>query len=269
MVDPEVESMLWSYLDGRLVGAEHAAFEARVAADPALRARLAQERAIEDSLRRLFAAPSAPAHLVPTGVQEPAVRLAGSPVEPMTAGVRRPEPARRSPARLAVLAAAVLLLTAGVFYFGPLGPGRGFLFGPGAGGGFVRPNADGYYASLVKAGFKPGWTCGNDDEFKKTTKDRLAVPLLVKPRPGLEIVGWTYGVTPMSDDTSVLLARYDGREVIVLLDQLGGDCRVLEPTPGTAGGLHVFARKLGDVQMYELTPLDRPVVIEQVYDAGE
>src|SRR5689334_6056643 len=49
------EEMLDAFLDGELEPAERAAFEARLAADPALRARLAARRALDADLKDAYA----------------------------------------------------------------------------------------------------------------------------------------------------------------------------------------------------------------------
>jgi hypothetical protein len=247
------DALLESFLDGTLAGEDLAAFRARLRADPSLRAQVDLQQRADEALRRLF-------HSVPS-----AAGVAGLPSDAATRPMPESPPARRPQWRLALLAAALLLAAGLIFYFGPYGPGgRPFAPAPaGAGGGSPRPSTEDYFRSVVDAGFQPMWTCKDDAEFRKTTLDRLGVPILFRPDPAVVLVGWAYGRTPMSDDTSVLLARVDGREVVVLMDRSESQCRTVRE----AAGLHVFKRTLAGVIMYEISPRETPALLGRFYRA--
>jgi hypothetical protein len=128
----------------------------------------------------------------------------------------------------------------------------------------IRPDA--LYTTVVNAGFKPEWVCKNDAEFAEAVRYRLGQPLLVtKGVPGLEVLGWAYpnkfGATPLSDQTMILLSTVDGQRDVVFVDRAGAD----KPLAVKSGKLNLFRRQIGDLVLYEVTPNDRPVVIEAMY----
>jgi hypothetical protein len=71
--------------------------------------------------------------------------------------------------------------------------------------------------------------------------------------------GLTY-VGGMSRYTTTMLARVDGKPVMVFVDRADSDYRPAQPCGSC--GLHLFSKQVGPLMLYELTPLDQPKVME-------
>jgi hypothetical protein len=56
----------------------------------------------------------------------------------------------------------------------------------------------------------------------------------------------------------VLLARVDGKEVIVVVDR---KAREKSPLPPARSGLRSFREEYGNLVLYEVTPLDHPTIL--------
>ena len=235
-----------SYLDGTLPVDQHTAFEARVASENGLRAEVDLQRAIDASITRLFTHDNGVALPVPSD-QAPAHR-----------GRRSILARLGSRQGVLAIAAAIALLAAAGWYTGVLD--RGGLLVSGTPSGLIA--ADDLYGREKSAGFVPDWKCEDDAQFAAVTNDRFGQPLLVKPDPRIEVAGWTYRGPVLSDNTAVLLAKVDGRDVMVAVDDKKNDRR-LRVKPQT--GLHVFSKRIGRLVLYEITPRDEPGVLPLFY----
>jgi hypothetical protein len=122
------------------------------------------------------------------------------------------------------------------------------------------------YRSIEAAGFKPDEVCTTPEQFAKWTKSNIGETLTPKLGvPGLELVGWNKAYT-FSPYTGVLIARVDGRGVIVLLDR-AADTEG-ESVRDLGNGLKAFFTKLGSVGAVEVTPLDAPRVTPTITSSG-
>lgn len=236
------------YLDGALTPDEATAFVESLRQDPTLRADMELATRVNASLRRVF---------------EPSRAVSPSPI------VRKaPMTSARVPTWLA---AAMLILTFGgaIYLVGAYMTNSGPFSPPGR----VLPPAEFTYRHFEKTGFTPAWVCDTDEQFAKAVVDQLGSPLLVRvdDAPHLSIIGWAYqpyGTKPIiSGRTMVLLAKHDGREIMVLIDH--SDATRCMPRVMPGGGLHVFERAMGDLTAYEVTPLPEPVVIPRLYVPGQ
>lgn len=227
--------LLEQYLDASLDEAGRARFEQRLAAEPALRAQLALQQRIDDSLARLFHRAGTAHDAQPAGLTHVSGRAAAT------------APRRRS---LALAAAVALLLSAGwlaqLTFDGSAAPVRRL------------------YERQVAAGFQPQFVCADDDAFRQWTAERYGQELVpAATRDAIELVGWVYA--PMlSSYSAALLARADSTPVVVLMDRLERD----RPLEAPGGGLHLFRRAIGTLVLYEVTPLDRPVVLDVLSAPG-
>lgn len=214
------------YLDGLLSGAELEAAEAMIAASPELRAEVELQRAMDGVVRRWAG------DLDSGGAR-------AIPIEPARA--------RWSPAKIGGLVAAVLAIGAFAGWFFLVRAERAPFDQPGE-----------TYARVVREGFEPKTVCETDEEFIAWMTDKYDQPMLIPgDAPGLELVGWDYRRV-LTTRTGVLLARYQGKQIIVLVEKRGA-CRRLARDAGE--GLHVFRRDVGNVCLYEVTPLDEAVVV--------
>jgi hypothetical protein len=67
----------------------------------------------------------------------------------------------------------------------------------------------------------------------------------------------------LSRYTTAMLARVNGKPVLVFVDKSSNDTHPAEPT--AKSGLHLFRKELGPLVLYELTPLDHPSVMDYLY----
>lgn len=227
----ELAGSLDAYLDGRLNPAQAAALAASAERDPALKREWRLQHRVDDSIRRAFAVP-------------PAIAPGAS--IPLRAAADKGTRATRF--RALALAAAVALGVGGYW---------AFVGSPAGDGG--RIDAPAAYQSALDVGFQPAWVCDNDQEFAAYTKDRFGTPWTVAPAPGLVLVGWRYSSNVLGPEASMLLATQDQAKIVVLADR-AEHARALK---GTAD-LRVHSRTLGDVVLYEISPLDQPAIIGRI-----
>ena len=93
-------------------------------------------------------------------------------------------------------------------------------------------------------------------------KGRLGVPLTpsLPADSGIALTGWGYGNnwgTPLGDATMILLATRVDTKVVVFIDRRKNDRTLREP----GGGKHLFRKETGDLVLYEISPLNEPIVL--------
>lgn len=235
------EAALVSYLDGTMPAGARESFEASIAADPELRARIEDQRAIDASVKRLF-----PVHKV----ELPAEVLNGE-----AAAIPIREAGTKKPTRkvLYYAAAAVLLLGSAFFVNRAV---------QHANPDFKLMGADALYTVLSQKGWKPEVVCTTDEAFARFVDLKLGEAMIAAPANGVAILGWGYSSgyegTPISPDTVMLLATVDDQRVLVLMDREKVD-RSVKVKKET--GLNVFRREVGSLVTYEVTPLSESRVI--------
>jgi hypothetical protein len=243
---PELAERLERYLDGLLSPEQARAFEQAAAANPALADALATARRIDSSLRSSFdfATPA------------PAPRLALVKEQAASAG-----PTARPRARLwrSAAVAAVLALVGG-----------GLLLtlnaGPWARKPFPGPIAAGAaFAAISREGFKPEFVCKTDEEFVRLIRERFADDLSLRGTPEIELVGWSYaaeGRPIRTPYTLAMLCRVKGQEVLVLIEGYNKEDREIKDA---GPGRRAFSRRFGSLIVFELTPWDQPIVLDQLH----
>jgi len=223
-----LEVLLDAFLAGELDASSTHEFETLVKSDPHLRARVDLQERIARSLRDTHAAPRAVAQ----------------------SGAPRAFPMKR----LAWygIAAAVLLVGAQSFnsYMKQLVPDR-------------TATPESIYRRLVSLGFKPAIPCPNDPvSFSNLVKARLGSGLLATIDPGseIELLGWGYKDdygTPLSNSTMILLVDVQKKHVVLYIDRIGNDATLPDPK----SGLKMFRKPVGNLVLYEVTPLEDPRVL--------
>src|SRR5262249_236432 len=119
---------------------------------------------------------------------------------------------------------------------------------------------DTIYAAQVADDFKPKWVCEDPHEFASTFKERQGQGLLLPPMPhATKMAGLTY-CAGVSRYTTTMLARVNGKPVMVFVDRADADTHPAQPPASTK--LHLFRKELGPLVLYELTPLDHPAVMD-------
>jgi hypothetical protein len=187
----------------------------------ALRRQVDAQDRIDASLRRIFAEPD---------------------VSITLPGARRPAWLRWAP----LAAAAVVLLAAVLGWRAWSVANRPDILGP-------------LYHQMVDAGFKPNEVCTTDEEFARWTRQYLRESLAPTSHPeGLEYVGWSTG-RALGNISAILLAKVEGQPVIVVMERTDR----VKTYPGALKDtrLHLYRKKVGDVVMYEVTPIGRETIL--------
>ncbi len=250
---PYDHAQLDAYLDGQLEEAELRAFEQQLARHEGLRIQVERQRALDDSLQRLFPIPSTDQLLSswPSPHTQPRPRVSTSDWSPR--------------ARFMATAACLALIVLAGWRLWD----------------FSRPPApDSYspqpwrslatvYDDTLKQGFKPEWVCKDDEEFMMTFRSRLGQRLLLAQSDGIVQavgIGYCHSITPQ---TLYLLARVscdDGAEptdeVLVFVDRAE---HASERLISCGGALRLFRRQVGMLQLFELTPCNQPKVLDLFY----
>lgn len=248
-----------AYVDGLLPPEQTAAFERELQASPELRRQVELHeqsvREVRSAYRyepKVGATQTLVTSLTPTTAREavPALKLSDGQAIPQ---------ARRSSSviRLRRLAIAAVLV------LGCAGVWATYVHLTSPGDKLVGPQE--VYMALERANWTPEEVCTEGPAFAKYVQTRMGQPLSITARPGIELVGWSYGDgydgRIVGEKTVVMLARVDGRGVAVLIDRASQD-RTLNVPEGS--GLRIFRRVIGSLVVYEVTPLERAQVIESM-----
>lgn len=258
------DSLIEAYLDGTLSGDELRRFEARLRTDEALRDEVELAQRIDASLRARFEPAAIPFELNGSpGAADEVPRGEAAPGVPSAQSMSRSLRWRRIGV-IAGIAAGVLLAAILVLRFGGVGGGPSVQTGT---------QLERLYAKYRSEGWTPAWVCEDDAEFIAAVADRLGQGLLIEDEaiagePELTVLGWAYGEDVSSyeviitDRTMVLLTKVDGRGVVALVDRADRETRRLRVPEGE---LTLHRRELGDLVIYELTPLDGPHLLERFF----
>jgi hypothetical protein len=230
-------SLLDLYLDGQLSGDALRAFEARVAGDPGLQREIAAQREIDGAIVRAFGPSDATTREVPS--ERAAGRIAPQSV------------ASRFPILRVAAVIAVLVLGAAAYVM-------------------TRPMSAlaKTYRDTVAAGFVPEVVCTTDEQFAEWTKTAIGIPIVPQGLPAsIQLVGWSRS-NAMSSYTGVLLAKVDGREVLVFMEGTKLGKKAPLALQGRTDGLHQFESVIptafGPMRLIEVTPFDRPQVAPRI-----
>jgi len=255
------------YLDGQLQRERLAEVERRIATEPALRAIVEQQAQLDQLLGQWAKSPAAnPAfieQLAASGLGEggPSDGAAGHEAQPAPLTVRpRQSP---SPWRQRGLAAAAVLACTMTWVF----------FGWDQLKSLVAPeNEYGHttvaqmYQREVQSGFEPNWVCEDDQEFAQTFHERQGIGLLLKPLPeGVRMAGLAYR-EGFTEQATCMLAYVGEQPVLVIAARESQVAdRLLENNAEQQ--LSIFTRPLGELMLVEVSPLDRPRLLEFLYQA--
>lgn len=231
-----------AYIDGLMTETERAVFAGRIEQDAALRAEVALQRDIDDTLGELYACPSP--ERVLARIEEAGVRGTGA-TRPGFGGVRL--------GRSLAVAAGVAVAFVGLWRLGFLW--RTDLRGDQLGDVAVVGRFDVPYREIDLGGRHPVWVCKDEAEFIGSFVDRFGRGLVLAKMPdGVRALGLSYS-DAVTSDTIVLLAEVRGDLVLVFVDRADRDGG-FSAAPDSR--LHYFRREIGVFALYEVTPLDRP-----------
>lgn len=238
------EVLLARYLDRMLEGDELRAFEASLANDPHLRAAVDADHRLADSLRGLLGPANSPSDSM-------------SNVTPALSQAPAQSAHRVDWRRISALAAVVVILAGiGIAYNAYRGRTSPFATPP------VEPAV--VYRTTLDRGFEPAWVCEDDAQMLDFTRERFRRGLLFMPTNGVELVGWGYAGGALSEMTATLLANHGEGRIVLLVDRSRRD-RTLEDPSLVDPSLRMFKRVVGRFVLYEITPLDRPLLLDAAY----
>jgi hypothetical protein len=255
-VGPDTTDRVARYLDGLLSGGELARFERALETDADLRRELEMQERVDRSLRRVMPYTAREIRFDGAGAT-PAPQLRLVPGEAPRAESRaRSDPAGLPWRRLRWYAAAAAVLLVAAVTVNILTREHVPLIPP-----------ERVYARLVEGGFKPEFVCTTDEAFAKAVRDQLGQALVARAAGSVALLGWAYGNQYegrlIGFRTLVLMTRVEGEPVVVLMDRVGED-RSLGVSAGS--GLRIFRRRIGDLVCYEVTPREKPAVLDLLYD---
>ena len=239
-----------AYLDGAMTPDQCAEFQREIDSDDNLRRQIEIQTEIDQAMERLFQPSSV--ERIPIGNAD----LHGS--EPY----QLPSTAMRDwgavPRRLAVAAALVAGVFGGWLTWNALQPSSvSNPYGPWR-------SIEVVYADSVANGMKPEWTCDNELEFAVSIRDHFgqAAVISFELPDGMAALGLAY-CNSISRRTVYLLAEVNDEPVIVFIDRVEADQGL---TLDESSGLNLFHRQIGRLVLYELSPLEKPALLELFFD---
>ena len=245
------DDTLDDYLDGLLDDEAAGRFEERINADRELRAGIERQTAVNDALQRMCTPPP--------GVEQRVLEAVRKAATTTPVPIARPKAVPFYRRRWAIAALLALGVVAAWRLVGVIEQNRlvGDDYGP-------KPwtSVETYYRDAVESGFKPEWVCKDDDEFAGAFKKRMRQPLLVAATTG-PVVGLGLGYANcLTRRTMTYLARVQGKPVVVFVDKLKNDAH---PELSPNSGLNLFRKELDRLVLYEVSPLDKPHVLDLFY----
>ncbi|MCA9232046.1 MAG: hypothetical protein KDA57_15465 [Planctomycetales bacterium] len=244
--EPISNEQVDAYLDGLMRPEEREAFELRLREHPGVAKEIELQLRIDEGLKRNY-----PLEQVSEGrlAEVLGATLAASREETTLVQHRRPWSRAKRASMVGLAAALAWVIVAwqlgdGVFeapYFQP------------------QPVAM-VYQEVVNRGFEPYYECREDDRFEATFLRRQGLALSLAAMPaGSEMLGLSFA-GGLSRETTAMLCRVDGREVIVFVDRLANDLSIAEQND--ASEIKVFRVARDGLVFYEVTPFDAARVIE-------
>lgn len=245
----QTQVLLNAYLDGDMEPKQREEFQQILAEDDNLRAELELQQKIDDGLVRLF---------TPSSKVSIAVSLADSHMKLSHDSETSTKGSRIFLARRFAAAAAI----------------AGGIFGSWLIWDSLKPTStnraqwqsiEAVYAQ-AKAEQVEVWFCEDEAEFADVFKDGYDQPLVLPfdTPPGIEVVGLAYRFT-ISRYTICLLSTVNNEPVIVLIDRIEAGAR---PSLDQTSNLRLFEKRVGKLILYEVTPWQKPSLLDLFYDPG-
>jgi hypothetical protein len=235
-----------AYLDGIMPPEQRAAFEQRLARDPALAADLAAQKRIDGALASIFAVP--PFVGLPTNghpAPHPAAPGANGAAQATLQAVKTTFPYNLILAGLGVVAVTLISWLAYLQFHDP------------------RKSIVEIYNDPVSARALPASCGGESENVESICTDVLSGRVKIKKLPaGMQIIG--LGIEPvLSKYTYVIRAKIDGREVLVFIqDSFSADKAAAEKAIKSGGPLHVFQREANGTLLLELSPFEKARMLD-------
>jgi hypothetical protein len=222
-----------AYVDDTLPEGERARFETDLVTDAALREELELQSSLDASLNRLFEYAEAETAVAPAALRSPFVKP------------------RARALKWSALAAALLLAGVSAWYFTRKDPN------------LIPPQQ--VWANMERANFVPNWRCEDEPTFRAYLNAKLGESFAIDESDALKVVGWGYSADyqfyPISDKTLTLINKVGNEHAVVLIDRAENDRTIKVPQNS---GLHLFKHRVGNLVLYELSPLPEPHVLPHV-----
>ena len=243
--DPRISAQrLEMYLDGLMSQEEKAEFEQLLKSDSDAAGQVELQREIDIRLRRKF----------------PPSAVVAADIEQLVSGSQRPDvdvelPSHTRPRRwlLGVFGGLAATVACALFVW-QWGGQRDLqpYFRP-------RPLAE-IYRETVESGFRPYYFCEDDDRFQLTFAKRQNVPLRLAEMPAeRRMIGLSYS-GGLSRDTTAILCFTQEKPIVVFVDRSETDTSIA--TDDLDPNLHLFRKQLGDLVLYEVSPLETATILD-------
>ncbi len=124
------------------------------------------------------------------------------------------------------------------------------------------------YHREVEAGLMPSWVCSAEEFASRVSGHFGDLPIALAPLPAqLELLGWTEpyysGAQTLNPRELILLTRYEGKPVIVLLSDKKSAARLEEDVQP---GLYIHRAETKNYIAVEVSPLPTPVFVPLLGD---
>ncbi|MBT8484155.1 MAG: zf-HC2 domain-containing protein [Phycisphaerales bacterium] len=245
-----LDTHLDAYLDGTLDDAARRTFERHLETRPGLQQRIADQRLIDGSIRRVFAPPPADRF---AGLLERAVVASEQPTTTGTPARPLRSLTSMSWRRSAAVAAALALLIGGGWMIWAVAR-------PAPTGAYEQQayrSMATVYDDVVQSGLAPDVVCRDDEEFASWFRRSFGQPLRLAGAADTTALGLGYSHT-LSPFTIYVILTVDDAPVIVFVDRLTEDRGL---PPDLPPGLRRFRRTVGDLVLYEVTPRETAGVL--------
>lgn len=262
MTPDRFQDLLDGYLDGRLSPGDLAEFESVVSTDASARQQLRDAQAIEEGLREMFSPPMAdeflpeemhPPEPIPFRQEVREEKSAGGVSSAPQGGSAVKAGEHITPRGLRTLhvaAAAMLAIAAAAgIYVTTMQNGSPPVQPTPVAKSKLTPAA--LYARLMKKKFRPEFKCENDEQFASFLGERFGTGAVLAQASGVEVLGWDYADGMLGEATAVIMAKVDGKEVVLVVDQEKYDKTLEEPD----GELSMFRETCNRLVFYEITPI--------------
>jgi hypothetical protein len=231
-----------AYTDGLLSPDQAQQIETSLDKRPDVRREIELQRRIDARLQRLFP----PTSFTPDFSQPIPI-------------VQADRAAPRSAARRWMALAAGLILACGLgAYFVLRSPPPGSTAPPVIAQGPSELEAA--YLAQLATGFVPEEVCTTDEAFADWMSRRYQTPMVIDRKPeGLTLVGWSYPETARGS-MGALLATIKGQQVVVFVEFKKPIHK--EPPEPKDAGLSQFSRRIGDLMLYQVSPVGTSSLLE-------
>jgi hypothetical protein len=240
---------LEAYIDGMLTGSDRQRFEQNAAGDPEVRQIIEDQRRIDSTLKRLFplqasmGAQAALERVNPTRSE----RLQVESAQLMhSSHADEPRSWRRWLAVAAVFTICAYALWANRSFYFPQPTHRIVA---------QSKSLEKFYRAKVDGGYQPQIAFTGNAALESMIRARFGEPVSLSALSAKFSIGGVENCDMLSDRTLALMMMIEGREVIVLIDEvtaaphapLSASCR-----------LHAFEAQIGKLKLVEVTPWPEP-----------